>query len=102
MTPAHRKLLAPVVQRSGPSGRFVKQAFRLEEFLVDDMDAIRAWFFLIMLAFSLLFALAGGRSLGPQRSKAFWSRAAPRLQSAEQAVPRSRSYGGCCSRCGTL
>ena len=43
--------------------RFVKQAFRLEKFLVDDMDAIRAWFFLIMVGFSLLFALSGGREI---------------------------------------
>ncbi len=43
--------------------RFVKQAFSLEKFLVDDMDAIRAWLFLIMLAFSLLLALAGGREI---------------------------------------
>jgi hypothetical protein len=43
--------------------RFVKQAFRLEKFLVDDMDAIRAWFFLIMVGFSLLFALSGGQEI---------------------------------------
>ena len=43
--------------------RFVKQAFDLEKFLVDDMDAIRAWFFVIMVAWSLLFALQGGREI---------------------------------------
>lgn len=43
--------------------RFVKQEFDLEKFLVDDMDAIRAWFFVIMVAWSLLFALSGGREI---------------------------------------
>jgi len=43
--------------------RFVKQAFGLEKFLVDDIDAIKAWFFVIMVAWSLLFALEGGREI---------------------------------------
>lgn len=43
--------------------RFVKQAFDLEKFLVDEMDAIRAWFFVIMVAWSLLFALQKGREI---------------------------------------
>ena len=43
--------------------RFVKQAFGLEKFLVDDIGAIKAWFFVIMVAWSLLFALEGGREI---------------------------------------
>ena len=43
--------------------RFVKQAFKLEKFLVDEMDAIRAWFFVIMVAWSMLFALEKGREI---------------------------------------
>lgn len=43
--------------------RFVKQEFDLEKFLVDEMDAIRAWFFVIMVAWSMLFALEGGREI---------------------------------------
>ena len=43
--------------------RFVKQAFALEKFLVDDISAIKAWFFVIMVAWSLLFALEGGREI---------------------------------------
>ena len=43
--------------------RFLKQQFRLEKFLVDGMDAIRAWFFLILVAFSLLFTLRRGREI---------------------------------------
>ncbi len=71
-TPAHRKLREALRIIEDYLGRwfgaedpvrFVKQAFRLEKFLVDDMDAIRAWFFLIMVGFSLLFALEGGREI---------------------------------------
>ncbi len=43
--------------------RFVKQAFGLEKFLVDDIGAIKAWFFVIMVAWSVLFALEGGREI---------------------------------------
>ena len=43
--------------------RFLKQAFRLEKFLADGMVAIRAWFFLILVAFSLLFTLRRGREI---------------------------------------
>jgi hypothetical protein len=37
-----------------------QEASRLEKSLADDMDAIRAWLFLMMLAFSLIFTLSGG------------------------------------------
>jgi len=43
--------------------RFLKQAFRLETFLADGVDAIRAWFFLILVPFSLLFTLRRGREI---------------------------------------
>ncbi len=37
--------------------RFLKQTFRIEKFLIDGMPAIRAWFFFISLAFSILFEI---------------------------------------------
>jgi len=37
--------------------RFLKQTFRMEKFLIDGMPAIRAWFFFISLAFSILFEI---------------------------------------------
>ena len=37
--------------------RFLKRAFRIEKFLIDGMVAIRAWFFLISLAYSILFEI---------------------------------------------
>lgn len=43
--------------------RFLRQAFSLEKFLIDGMEAIRVWFFLILLAFALLFTLEGGREI---------------------------------------
>lgn len=35
--------------------RFLKQTFRIEKFLIDQIPAIRAWFFFISVAFSILF-----------------------------------------------
>jgi hypothetical protein len=37
--------------------RFLKQSFRIEKFLIDGMPAIRAWFFFISVAFSILFEI---------------------------------------------
>jgi len=37
--------------------RFLKQAFRVEKFLIDQMPTIRAWFFFISVAFSILFEI---------------------------------------------
>ena len=37
--------------------RFLKQAFRIEKFLIDGVPAIRAWFFFISVAFSILFEI---------------------------------------------
>ncbi|HEX3037185.1 MAG TPA: transposase, partial [Thermodesulfobacteriota bacterium] len=37
--------------------RFLKQIFRMEKFLIDGMSAIRAWFFFISVAFSILFEI---------------------------------------------
>lgn len=37
--------------------RFLKQTFRMEKFLIDHMPAIRAWFFFISVAFSILFEI---------------------------------------------
>jgi hypothetical protein len=37
--------------------RFLKQAFRIEKFLIDGMVAIRVWFFFISVAFSILFEI---------------------------------------------
>jgi hypothetical protein len=37
--------------------RFLKQTFRMEKFLIDGMPAIRAWFFFISVAFSILFEI---------------------------------------------
>lgn len=37
--------------------RFLKQTFRMEKFLIDQIPAIRAWFFFISVAFSILFEI---------------------------------------------
>lgn len=37
--------------------RFLKQTFRMERFLINRMPAIRAWFFFISVAFSILFEI---------------------------------------------
>ncbi len=37
--------------------RFLKQTFRMEKFLIDQIPAIRAWFFFISVAFSILFKI---------------------------------------------
>ena len=37
--------------------RFLKQTFRIEKFLINQMPAIRTWFFFISLAFSILFKI---------------------------------------------
>lgn len=37
--------------------RFLKQTFRMEKFLIDGISAIRAWFFFISVAFSILFEI---------------------------------------------
>jgi DDE family transposase len=37
--------------------RFLKQTFRMEKFLIDQIPAIRAWFFSISVAFSVLFEI---------------------------------------------
>jgi hypothetical protein len=37
--------------------RFLKQTFRIEKFLINQMPAIRTWFFFISLAFSILFEI---------------------------------------------
>jgi hypothetical protein len=37
--------------------RFLKQTFKIEKFLIDQMPAIRAWFFFISVAFSILFEI---------------------------------------------
>lgn len=39
--------------------RFLKQTFRMEKFLINRMPAIRAWFFFISVAFSILFEIEG-------------------------------------------
>jgi len=37
--------------------RFLKQTFRMEKFLIDGIPAIRAWFFFVSVAFSILFEI---------------------------------------------
>jgi hypothetical protein len=45
--------------------RFLKQTFKIEKFLIDQMPAIRAWFFFISVAYSILFEIESwGKILG--------------------------------------
>jgi hypothetical protein len=46
--------------------RFLKQEFRLEKFLVDGMDGIRVWFFIIAVVFALLVDLWRDGKIRPQ------------------------------------